>query len=417
MLTAAEAERLIFTLVDPLSAVEEVPLADCLGRVLARAVRSELDFPHWDNSAMDGYAVRSADVQQVPTRLQVVTKIPAGTRPEKEIGPGEAARILTGAMMPEGADAVVMQEETQREGADSVIILAASASGSFVRSRGSFYRAGADLLQSGRAIAPADIALLAAAQQTQVQVYRKPRIAIISTGSELVDPSQPLAPGQIVDSNQYALAALVAQSGAVPVPLGIVSDDRDAVKAAISAARAQADMVLSSGGVSVGDYDYVDAVLAELGATLHIRSVAVKPGKPLTVACFDSAQRPFDSTQQPSVGRSLYFGLPGNPASAMVGFWRFVAPAIQRLSGVKDAGTVPFVWAKAMDELRASGKRETYLWGQLKATDSGYEFHRAAGSHSSGNLVNLANTSGLGVVPMGETEILAGERVRVLVCR
>ena len=411
MLTAAEAERLIFTLVDPLQAVEAVPLADCLGRVLASSVRSELDFPHWDNSAMDGYAVRSADVQQVPTMLQVVTEIPAGTRPEVGVGPGQAARILTGAMMPDGADAVVMQEETEREEergrqGEWVKVLTQPDVGAFVRSRGSFYRAGAELLGSGRAIAPAEIALLAAAQQTEVKVYRQPRIAIISTGSELVAPNQALGPGQIVDSNQYALAALVAQAGAVPVPLGIVSDDRAAVKAAISTALSQADMVLSSGGVSVGDYDYVDAVLAEVGATLHIRSVAVKPGKPLTVATVGEIGN-----------RQLYFGLPGNPASAMVGFWRFVVPAIQRLSGLADSGSVPFVWARAMSELKAGGQRETYLWGQLKATESGYEFDRAAGSHSSGNLVNLANTSGLGVVPMGETSLAAGESVRVLVCQ
>lgn len=412
MLTAAEAERLIFTLVEPVAAVESVPLADCLGRVLAMPVRSELDFPHWDNSAMDGYAVRAADVQQVPVMLQVVAEIPAGTRPEVVIGEGQAARILTGAMMPEGADAVVMQEETEKVGAGAqgskgagVRILAVTERGAFVRSRGSFYRAGAQLLRAGRAIAPAEIALLAAAQRTQVQVYRRPRVAIISTGSELVEPGQPLGPGQIVDSNQYALAALVAQIGAVPVPLGIVADDRAAVKEAIASALSQADMVLSSGGVSVGDYDYVDAVLEELGATLHIRSVAVKPGKPLTVATASAAG-----------SRQLYFGLPGNPASAMVGFWRFVAPAIQRLSGMEGSPSVAFVWAKALSELKAGGTRETYLWGQLQATESGYEFARAAGSHSSGNLVNLANTSGLAVVPVGKTQIAAGESVRVLVC-
>ena len=148
------------------------------------------------------------------------------------------------------------------------------------------------------------------------------------------------------------------------------------------------------------------SVLEDLGATLHIRSVAVKPGKPLTVA-----------TVGEEGSRQLYFGLPGNPASAMVGFWRFVAPAIQRLSGRAGSPSVAFVWAKAMTELTAGGKRETYLWGELRATEAGYEFVRSAGSHSSGNLVNLANTSGLGVVPLGETRIAAGESVRVLVCR
>ena len=417
MLSAVEAERLIFTLVEPVRAIESVSLTDCLGRVLAAPARSKLDFPHWDNSAMDGYAVRSADIAQVPTPLEIVSEIPAGTRPEITIKKGQAARILTGAMMPNGADAVVMQEDTERQPGveedpkkgqanDRVMIFAIPKKGAFVRKQGSFYRAGSVLLESRRAIAPAEVALLAAVQQTQIEVFRRPRIAILSTGSELIEPTQPLGPGQIVDSNQYALTALVAKAGAVPVPLGIVADNRSAVKEAIASALSQSDMVLSSGGVSVGDYDYVDAVLEELGATLHVRSVAVKPGKPLTVATVEREE-----------GRQLYFGLPGNPASAMVGFWRFVAPAIQRLSGLKEPRSLPFVWAKATSKLTAGGKRETYLWGDLKATDSGYEFARAAGGHSSGNLVNLANTSGLGIVPVGETQIEIGEQVRVLVCR
>lgn len=450
MFSAIEAERLILSLVTPIEAVETVALDDvtsCLGRVLAAPVTSQLDFPHWDNSAMDGYAVRAQDVQQVPATLQIIEEIPAGQRPSKTVGPSQAARILTGAMMPEGADTVVMQEETERltslsqesasaapvsaaqdgrgddrDDGDQVIILRSPKHQSFVRKQGSFSRAGDELLSANRAIAPAEIALLAAAQCPQVSVYRRPRVAILSTGSELVRPDQTLVPGQIVDSNQYALSALIAQTGAIPVPLGIVKDDREGVKQAIALALSQADMVLSSGGVSVGDYDYVDDVLAELGATLHIRAVAVKPGKPLTVAGFDYAHPSGNGSAQPSVaggGESrvdcqLYFGLPGNPASAMVGFWRFVAPAIAKLSGLQGPWSPEFVWATATTDLQAGGRRETYLWGQLVAGESGYEFGRAAGSHSSGNLVNLANTTGLGVVPQGETKIASGSPVRVL---
>ncbi|MEL6469766.1 MAG: gephyrin-like molybdotransferase Glp [Cyanobacteria bacterium J06623_4] len=420
MFSAAEAERLIFTLVSPIEAVETVPLgdADCLGRVLAAPVTSPLDFPHWDNSAMDGYAVRASDVQTVPTRLAVVEEIPAGCSPQKTVGAGQAARILTGAMMPAGADTVVMQEETQRQGEvsqeDAVLILKVPQQNAFVRRQGSFYRAGDELLGVGQAIAPAEIAILAAAQQTQVMVYRRPRVAILSTGSELIGPDQPLQPGQIVDSNQYALTALVAQVGAVPLPMGIVQDDRQSVKRAIAAALDQADMVLSTGGVSVGDYDFVDDVLAELGATLHIRAVAVKPGKPLTVASWEGASE--GSPEGASV-RKLYFGLPGNPASAMVGFWRFVGPAIAKLSGRHGPWAPDFVWAEATTELRAGGGRETYLWGELTVGPTGYRFGRAAGLHNSGNLVNLSNTSGLGVVPQGETVIAKGAPVRVLKIR
>lgn len=403
MFTAAEAERLIFRLINPIDAIETLSLEDvsgCLDRVLASEILSSLDFPHWDNSAMDGYAVRASDVQQVPATLQIVEEIPAGKLPQKTLKSGQAARILTGAMMPKGADTVVMQEETERQqGSEQVTILSAPEPRNFVRQQGSFAQVGDRLLAAGRTIGPAEIALLSAAQQTQLSVFRRPRVAIISTGSELVQPDQPLQPGQIVDSNQYALAALVAQTGAVPIALGRVSDDRALVKAAIASALTQADMVISSGGVSVGDYDYVDDVLGELGATLHIRSVAVKPGKPLTVATINDA---------------VYFGLPGNPASAMVGFWRFVAPAIAKLSGQQGPWSPPFVWATATTALTAGGTRETYLWGQLTAGEAGYEFAKASGGHSSGNLVNLVNISGLGRVPQGKTRIEIGQSVQVL---
>ena len=403
MFSATEAERLIFTLIDPLGEVETISLAGvgCLGRVLAASVTSQLDFPHWDNSAMDGYAVRACDVEKAPTTLEVIEEIPAGKKPEKAVKAGQAARILTGAMLPDGADTVVMQEETTRE-ANRVTILQVPRTQSFVRHRGSFYQAGATLLEPGQLIAPPEVALLAAAQQTEVSGYRRPRVAILSTGSELVRPDQPIGPGQIVDSNQYALAALVTQAGAQAVPLGSIQDERAVVKDAIASALTQADMVISTGGVSVGDYDYIDAVLEELGATLHIRSVAVKPGKPLTVASFDN---------------KTYFGLPGNPASAMVGFWRFVGPAIAKLSGAVGPWGPTFVWAEATSVLAAGGKRETYLWGQLAVGEEGYTFGRAAGSHSSGNLVNLANTSGLGVVPVGQTLIEVGQPVQVLKIR
>ncbi len=410
MFTAPEAEQLIFTLAMPLQEVETVSIGvACLDRVLATTVTSQLDFPHWDNSAMDGYALKAEDVQQVPTTLKIIEEIPAGKQPKKILETGQSARILTGAMLPTGADTVVMQEDTTRDG-DQVTILQSPKPQAFVRHRGSFYQAGGDLLKAGQVISPAEIALLAAAQQTQVSVFRQPKVAILSTGSELVRPEQPLRSGQIVDSNQYALAALVAQTGAVPILLGIVQDDRAIVKQAIADAISQADVVLSTGGVSVGDYDYIDDVLSKLGATMHIRSVAVKPGKPLTVASFEP--KTTGNGQRP-----LYFGLPGNPASAMVGFWRFVAPAIAKISGRPAPWSPTFILAIATTDLRAGGRRETYLWGQLSASETGYSFGRAAGSHSSGNLVNLANVSGLGVVPQGETLIKVGQPVRVLKIR
>ncbi|MBD2097932.1 molybdopterin molybdotransferase MoeA [Trichocoleus sp. FACHB-591] len=413
MLPVKQAEALILSLVNPLSPAQDTEVLDLLSasqRILAAAVTSALDFPHWDNSAMDGYAVRFADVQsckaEQPATLEIVEEIPAGYQPQQTIQPGQAARILTGAMMPAGADTVVMQERTQRQG-DRVTILEAPEFQAFVRQRAAFYQAGTPLLKPGIELNAPEIAVLAAAQCAQVSVYRRPRVAILSTGSELVAPDQPLQPGQIVDSNQYALAALVQQLGAEPWLLGVIPDEPEALKSAIAQAITTADVVLSSGGVSVGDYDYVDEILATLGAEIHIRAVAIKPGKPLTVATFAAPQAP----QARSV---LYFGLPGNPVSALVTFWRFVQPAIRKLSGLAQGWEPTFIKARTQQDLRSDGKRESYLWGHLQLLDGDYEFRLAGGSHSSGNLINLAQTNGLAMLPVGQTAIATGTEILVM---
>ena len=399
---AKQAEELILNLVEPLGA-EDVELRSTRDRILATAVTSHLDFPHWDNSAMDGYAVRFEDVKsasaETPAVLEIVEEIPAGYQPQKSVLSGQAARILTGSVMPQGADTIVIQEETKREGGQVLILKSPAEPQAFVRHRGAFYQAGSLLLPAGLALKAPEIAVLAAAQCNQVCVYRRPRVAILSTGSELVTPDRPLQPGQIVDSNQYALAALVEQMGGEAIPLGIVADQPEALKAAIAHAVSIADVVLSSGGVSVGDYDYVDRILAELGAQIHIRAVAVRPGKPLTVATF------------PNV---IYFGLPGNPVSALVTFWRFVQPALRKLSGLPHGWESTFVQAKTRQDLRSDGKRESYLWGQLHLVNGLYEFSLATGSYSSGNLINLAGTNCLGMISIGQTQITAGDALQVL---
>ena len=412
MLSVSDAESLILTLVHPLDATqdcESIELAQALGRILASEVSSSLDFPHWDNSAMDGYAVRFEDVQsstaETPVVLTVIEDIPAGKIPQRSIHPGQAARILTGSMMPSGADTIVIQENTKRQG-ERVSILSQPAPQAFVRQQASYCQAGAPLLNPGTVLNSPEIAILAAAQCTQISVYRRLKVAILSTGDELVDLQQPLKPGQIVDSNQYALAALVAQAGATPICLGIVPDDPAMLKTKIAAAIAQADIVLSSGGVSVGDYDYVDHILSELGATLHIRAVAVKPGKPLTVATL-----PRTSQSSPA----LYFGLPGNPVSALVSFWRFVEPALRKQAGLPHSWSPLFIPARSRHNLKSGGRRETYLWGQLHLTTAGYEFAIAGGGHSSGNLINLGTTNALAVLPVGTTDIAAQETVQVMV--
>ncbi|MBE9101491.1 molybdopterin molybdotransferase MoeA [Vacuolonema iberomarrocanum] len=413
MIPVAQAEALLLKLIQPLNPnqdVEVVDLPNAVGRILAKTVISPLDFPHWDNSAMDGYAVRFADVSacdaEHPASLRVVSDIPAGVAPDRPIAPGEAARIFTGAMMPAGADTVVMQENTQRNG-DRVRVLVAPTFQQFVRHQGAFHAAGASLLPAGTRLQAPEIAVLAAAQCPSVSVYRHLRVAVLSTGDELVTPDQPLQPGQIVDSNQYALMAAIAQTGCIPLHLGIVPDDPEHLRTAIAQARTQADVILSSGGVSVGDHDYVEQILESLGGTLHIRQVAVKPGKPLTVATF-SETAPNDTAAH------LYIGLPGNPASALVTFWRFVQPTLKKMAGQRQGFQPTFVWGRSRQSLHSQGSRETYIWGQGIATEDGYEFQQAGGSHSSGNLVNLAQTNTLAVLPVGQTHIQPGESVRLM---
>lgn len=425
MLPVAQAETVIFELVQPLGIQdsETVDLVAAGGRILAIAVSSPLDVPHWDNSSMDGYAVRFVDVQfcqpEQPVTLTLVEAIPAGHLPQHPIAPGQASRILTGSMMPTGADTVVIQEQTRSHETGQIVILAApSERGANVRHRGAFCQAGTALLSARIELQAPELAILAAVGCSKVQVYRRPRVAIFSTGDELVPPGQSLKPGQIVDSNQVALALLVAQSGAEPLMLGIVPDRPEQVSRAIVEAVATADVVLSTGGVSVGDYDYVEQMLASLGATIHVRSVAIKPGKPLTVATFDpekgGAAEDQNAANASEPRSKLYFGLPGNPVSSLATFWRFVQPALRKLSGLAAGWEPTFVSAQVRQPLRSDGKRETYLWGRLVQGQAGYEFEVAGGSHSSGNLINLSQTNGFAVVPLGVETIAQGMSAQVL---
>ncbi|EAW34231.1 gephyrin-like molybdotransferase Glp [Lyngbya sp. PCC 8106] len=406
MLPVDQAESIIFDLVKPLESsqdIQTVDLRDARGRVLATPVISHLDFPHWDNSAMDGYAVRYVDITGCTTdhqpTLEIVEEIPAGYQPQQTLQPGQAARIFTGACLPMGADTIVMQEDTQRQG-DRVTILNCPPSTAFVRRQGSFYKAGELLLTPGILLDAAEMAVLAASQCVQVPVFRRVKVAIFSTGNELVTPDQPLGPGQLVDSNHYALTALMQKMGVEPLNFGIVRDDPQALKQTISEAISQADVVLSTGGVSVGDYDYIEQIITELDGKIHIQSVAMQPGKPLTVAKFPDC---------------VYFGLPGNPVSALVACWRFIQPALRKLSGLKSEYCQPvFINARSLSHLQSKGKRETYLWGKLSVNNGEYEFKLAGGTHNSANLVNLAQTTGLAVLPVNCTQVEAGEVVKVL---
>ena len=405
MISVDAAMEIILNAAEPLGLeVEQAPLHKAIGGLLAQSVESRLDFPHWDNSAMDGYAVRYEDVadarQDNFVELEVITEIPAGSVPKGSIRSGQAARILTGSMLPEGADTVVMQEWTSRSGDRLQINQAPPQLGHFVRHQGSFYRSGQPLLRSGLRIGGPEIAVLAAAQCLSVPMFKRLRVGILSTGDELVLPDQVLQPGQIVDSNQIALLALLSQAGFDAIALGSVKDDRASLKQAMTDAIDRCDVVISSGGVSVGDYDYVEELLDELGGEILIRSIAIKPGKPLTFATFPEGK--------------LYFGLPGNPVSALVTFWRFVLPGLRKRSGQTSPWSPLVITATTHQPLKSDGKRETYLWGTILGSGDDLQFCPAMGSGSSGNLVNLAGSTGLAIIPVGQTLVNAGDRISVM---
>ncbi len=379
--------------------VQTLPLVQAIGRITARAITSGLDFPHWDNSAMDGYAVRHGDAIAGAV-LTVTLEIPAGTPPQGTLGENQAARIFTGAMVPLGADTIVMQEHTELlAGGQVKILIPPETQGMFMRSQGSYCRQGDRLLDGGIRIGGTELAVLAAAQVGEVAVWQAPRVGVFSTGDELVGVDAILQPGQIVDSNRLALVGILQQMGLQVMDFGVAPDQRDRLRETMKVAIATCDIVISSGGVSVGDYDYVEGLLTELGGEILVRSVAVKPGKPLTVAKFDTC---------------LYFGLPGNPVSALVTFWRFVRPALLKRAGLRSDWHLPRVWGETSVGLKGDPRRETYLWGQHVWTEQGLVFSPAGGSYSSGNLINLAGTTALGIIPAGQ-DLGMGDRLEVMV--
>ena len=315
LLTVDEALERILARIRVLPS-ESLPLADALGAVLGEDVAAESDVPPFRNSAMDGYAVRGADVAQVPARLRVVGEIAAGAAPSRAVAPGEAMRIMTGAPMPDGADAVVRVEDTDNR-ADVVTITVPTRPGTSVRAAGEDLRRGETILASGTTLRPAEIGVLATLGRTAVAVTKRPRVAVLSTGDELVELDAKLRPGQIRDANRYSLSAAVRLAGATPVGGGIVRDTAADLRGALGEAAAGADVIVTSGGVSVGDHDYVKPVVDELG-TMDFWSIAIRPGRPLAFGEID--------------GRPI-FGLPGNPVSSLLGFELFVRPALLRMGG------------------------------------------------------------------------------------
>jgi molybdopterin molybdotransferase len=354
LISVAEALARITEGVEPLPA-ESVPLKEAEGRVLAEDLTARRTQPPEDVSAMDGYAVRAADVASAPAQLKLIGEVAAGRPFTGTVGPGEAARIFTGGVLPAGSDTVVIQENTTREG-DRVTVTTAATARRNVRVAGLDFRNGAVLLRKGRRLTGRDVALAAAMNHPTLPVHRRPKIALVATGDELVPPGTEPGPSQIVHSNVFALAAVVQREGATPLDLGILPDRLNETIAGVRRARdAGADVLVTAGGASVGDYDLVQPALAAEGLALSFWKVAVRPGKPLLSG---------------RLGAMRVLGLPGNPVSAYVCSVLFLTPLIRRLSGREDLSpaTDSALLGRA---LPANDERQDYLRATL-ARENGH---------------------------------------------
>jgi molybdopterin molybdotransferase len=403
LLSVNEARERILSRFQPVK-TETLPLADALHRVLAQDVQAADDLPLFDNSSMDGFALRAMDVTGAssasPHSLRVVADIPAGSSPSVVIATGEAARIMTGAQMPEGADAVVPVEYTDFDSRDAgthapkvVGIQKAASPGENVRQRGMDLRAGDTVLRAGRQLKPQDLGLLAMLGISSVAVYHKPRIALLSSGDELVDPDAPLEKGKIRDSNSYTLAAMIESAGAQALRLGVARDNYESVHHLFErAVYLRVDLILSSAGVSVGAFDFVKQVIEDSGR-MDFWRVNMRPGKPVAFGEYKGIP---------------VIGLPGNPVSAFVGFEVFVRPTIQKLGGLlRDNRQILRV--KCEDQIDSDG-RESYLRAEIREVN-GSPLARLTGHQGSGNLHSLVQANALLIIPAGVKCVPAGQEI------
>jgi molybdopterin molybdotransferase len=374
---------------------EPVPLVAALGRVSAGRLVARDDVPGFTNSAMDGFAYRAADGGiAVADGLRVTADIPAGTAPTVAIGRGEAARIMTGAPLPQGADTVVPVEQTSVVG-ETVLLTTALPEGANVRASGEDVRAGSVVVQAGRVLRPADLGLLAATGIAAVPVARRPRVAIIATGSELVAPEEPVGPGLIRNSNSFTACGQALEAGAEPVMLGVARDERDVTRRLLEQALSE-DIVITSGGVSVGDYDFVKDVQDELGVERRFWGVRVKPGKPLAFGVREG---------------TLVFGVPGNPVAAMTSFELFVRPAILSMLGRRDIWR-PMLSAEAEEPVRPTKERAELR--RCRVTLDGRPRFSLTGAQGSGVLSSMTLADALLMLPTGFPGAPAGERFTVM---
>jgi len=409
LLRVKEAQNRILSHFRPVG-IETLPLAKCAHRVLAADIAAQNDLPFFDNSSMDGFAVIAADLAGTssvsPRTLNVVADIPAGTSPDVTLTNGQAARIMTGAQMPKGADAVVPVEETDFHDRNpgtpapkAVSVYRALKAGDYVRGQGTDVQIGQPVLQSGHKLRPQDMGLLAMLGVADVPVHIMPRVALLSSGDELLPVDAPLQPGKIRDSNTYTLSALLEGAEVEVLNLGIAADRRESVEGLLENAAAQkVDLILSSAGVSVGAFDFIKDVVEAQGE-LNFWRVNMRPGKPLAFGKYKDIP---------------FIGLPGNPVSAFVGFEVFVRPALEQLSGLETANTQkgtgrPRVRVQLAEDISSDG-RESYLRANVRE-DNGILCARLAGHQGSGNLLSIVQANALLIIPAGVKSLATGEEV------
>ena len=413
MISVEEAQEKLLSHVTVLGK-EEVPILDCLGQVLAEDLRSAIDVPPLDNSAMDGYALRAkdtSDAQRGSARLlRVIGTVAAGSISDKEVVPGTAIRIMTGAPIPKGADSVVRFEDTdetvrQRGGLLFEIAICVQAKeGQNIRRAGEDIAKGTVVLPEGTILRPAEVGVLASLGRSTVSVIARPVIAIVATGNELVEVGQPLPKGKIYNSNSYSVAALVRRHGGIPRVLGIALDSKESLVTAIRGGL-DADMLITSGGVSVGDYDIVKDVLAQEGE-IGFWSVRMKPGKPLAFGQIRGVDKSGASRTIP------HLGLPGNPVSSMVTFEMFARPAILKMMGKRNL-TKPTIEAILKDRILNKDKRRVFTRAIIEKREGRY-FARLTGPQGSGVLTSMSLANGLVIVPEDVTEARPGTTVQVM---
>ena len=397
MISVEEALKGILDSISPLG-LEKVNILDALGRVIGEDIHAGRSIPPKDNSAMDGYALRAEDSRgaspESPVRFEVVEDIPAGAVPEKRIGPGQAARIMTGAPIPEGADAVVRMEDTRKEG-NTVAVLAEAQTGQDIRRAGEDVRQGEKVISRGEIIRPAEVGMLASLGRSFILVHQRPLIAVVATGDELVDVDEIPSDGKIVSSNSYSLAALVLDCGAVPLQIGIARDRREDLVAKFKAAM-RADLIVSSGGVSVGDYDLVKEIMKEVGNRMQFWQVAMKPGRPLAFG---------------ALGEVPVVGLPGNPVSSMVSFEQFIRPAILKMMGRTNLFRRT-VRARLAEDIRKKKGTRHFIRAQVRLEGDGYTAS-TTGEQGSGILKSMVRANGLIILPEDASSARTGETVTV----